>query len=550
MSLRPYLGVNVNPTSIDEMLHRGLLEEGETLLALFDGFLLDEQGKRVGGLALSDFLALTDQRVIMWARGFFNDTVDGVPWSDIDVAEFDTWDPFHGRVRLAIRLPAVAPRTRRINVKGNGDTVGGKDERVFVNTLDYMPSDDVAMLADMVGWVGDQLANGVTGEALAAAFGEAFPAVDRKPMPPMFQQLQSRPEPEPELPPEPEKKGWWPFGGERKPTPSVNADSSQSLIAAYERERGGVPASSGTGTPIPIMRSNGSSPLMPEQPGMYDVSRALRLMLDVPRRLKGTVKRASDVVTGTNELLTSVKDPQTRRTAINGLRRVVQQHEEDQGPLAAVGPVVRAVLTFSEPTPDELPQNETPAAKRIQVRAAVRPRSTPVEVENTTPEPAVPSEPHIQASNGARRQINIRREPPPPQTVPLVNEAEDEPELPSTPTVVRASATVRRQIDLRRDEAPTQPVPIANDTAFAPEPEDAPSKPTVVRASATVRRQVPIEREAVHANGNGNGNGHHNGNGNGHHNGLHHVESPAPEAPAEKRSLPVRRIVVSRDEKE
>ncbi|NCC33628.1 MAG: hypothetical protein EOM24_16670, partial [Chloroflexia bacterium] len=63
MSTRPYLGINVNAASADELCYRGLLEEGEILLALFDGVLLDERRRRVGGLALSDFVALTERRV-------------------------------------------------------------------------------------------------------------------------------------------------------------------------------------------------------------------------------------------------------------------------------------------------------------------------------------------------------------------------------------------------------------------------------------------------------------------------------------------------------
>jgi len=85
MNIYPYLGANVDPVNVKELHYRGLLEEGETLMALFDGVLIDDRGRRIGGVSLTDFVALTDQRLITWARGFFNDTVDGFTWKDVDV---------------------------------------------------------------------------------------------------------------------------------------------------------------------------------------------------------------------------------------------------------------------------------------------------------------------------------------------------------------------------------------------------------------------------------------------------------------------------------
>lgn len=178
--MSPFLGVNVSMASVEELRQRDLLDEGETLLALFDGTLLDENRRRVGGLALADFVALTDRRLILWARGFFNDTVDGFPWSDVDVVRAETWDPWHGRVSLALRIPATPPRKRRVALGEVQDP--GQPERVIVNTLDYMPAEDVDMLAKMVAWVGDQVLAGVSGEELVKAFEAEFPAVERKPL--------------------------------------------------------------------------------------------------------------------------------------------------------------------------------------------------------------------------------------------------------------------------------------------------------------------------------------------------------------------------------
>ena len=155
MSIHPYLGTNVNLASAEELRQRGILEEDELLLALFDGILLDEKRRRIGGIALTDFVALTDRRLIMWARGFFNDTIDKFSWQDADVAKAETWDPWHGRVVMAFRLPAVAPRTRRISLRG-AVADRPQSERLIVNTLDYMPADDITPLSNMIGWIGDQ----------------------------------------------------------------------------------------------------------------------------------------------------------------------------------------------------------------------------------------------------------------------------------------------------------------------------------------------------------------------------------------------------------
>ncbi len=407
MSIRPYLGANVSPISVEEMHHRGLLEEGETLLALFDGVLLDERGRRVGGLSLNDFVALTDQRLITWARGLFSDTVDGFVWKDVDVGDSDTWDPFHGRLSIVFRLPPIAPRSRRIAVKGADAVAAGSDERVLVNTLDYMPAEDLPVLARMIGWIGDQVIAGVSGEALFTAFAAEFPPPERpNPVPRMMQ-----PEPLPPPPPPPVKRPWWKGKGNQEEAPPV-VSSPEDLIAAYERGRGGEPVPPGVG------RSTGAYPptpsgVLPEQPSIYGFSRALRLMLEVPRKLSKGINRAQEVVSGASELIDGIQDPNVRRTAIHGLRQTLEQQEEQQGPLAPVAPVVRAVLRFSEP--DEPPaQEETPAARRIQVKAAVRQRqpvAEPEAEELPANEPPTPN-PAVQAGAAVRRQISLRRTEP------------------------------------------------------------------------------------------------------------------------------------------
>lgn len=400
--MRPFLGVNVSMASVEEMQQRGLLEEGETLLALFDGTLLDEQRRRIGGLALADFVALTDRRLILWARGFFNDTVDGFPWSDVDVVRAETWDPWHGRVSLALRIPATPPRKRRVALGEVQEA--GQPERVIINTLDYMPVEDVDVLAKMVAWVGDQVIAGITGEELIKAFEAEFPAVERKPLPPFFLASEPAPPPMPEpAPQQPKKKPWWKFGAADKEEEATPA-SPGNLIAAYERQRSG----SGVSPEAPPASAPvGPLPTLPEQPNMYEVSRSLRLMLEVPRGLARGMRRASEILSGATELINNMQDPRVRRNAMRGLYYAAAQQEAEGGPLAPVGPVVRAAVRFAEPT--EQQSTAEPTQRRIAVRAAVRQSSPAPAPEPTTTAPAATDNPATPANQPVRRAISIRR---------------------------------------------------------------------------------------------------------------------------------------------
>ncbi len=493
MSLQPYLGANVNPLSVEEMQQRGLLQEGETLLALFDGILLDENGQRVGGMALSDFVGLTNQRLITWARGFFNDTVDGLPWQDVDVGEATAWDPFHGRVRIVVRLPPVEPRKRRINVKGAAPTYGGEPERIFINTLDFMPADDVPVLASMIGWIGEQIDAGVSPEELVDRFAEEFPSPEQPLGITRSFGAMSEPEGEPESSSAAEarqKKNWWQRikeqagEGAGASTSEHAVGTPEDLITAYERGRGGDII--GPGRSMSMTRSSGQ--MMPEQPAMYDISRGLRLMLEVPRRLQHSLRRASDVMSGTNELIGNVQDSQTRRRAYAGLRHAINQQEEQRGPLAPVAPVVRAVLTLTEPdetAPEDEP--EAPSARRISVRSAIRERGAPAAGTPAPAEAAAEEQPAVRSSASVRRPVAVRRDPAREAAAPAEAESEQEAQ-PQT----RSNASVRRSISVRRDPAEQASAPAPTP---APAPKPAPT-PQPAPAAETHPR-VPIRRIVV-----------------------------------------------------
>jgi hypothetical protein len=480
MSTRPYLGINVNPASVEELRYRGLIEEGETLLALFDGVLLDERRRRVGGLALSDFVALTDKRVVTWARGFFNDTVDSFEWKDVDVVQAETWDPWHGRVQLAFRLPPVAPRKRRIAVNGSYDEPGS-GERLVYNTLDYMPADDVTTFAKMVELLGDQIIAGVSAEELVAAFVAEFPAVEREPLQPFFTAPEPAPPPapEPQPPAETGRKRWWQAGRAAEEQHELTPPATPgNLIASYESQRRGAPAGSG-GQPMALPPAPvGPLPTLPEQPNMYEISRSLRLVLEAPRKLVRGLRRASEAVGGAGEVVNGLQDPRVRRNAMRGLYAAAAQQEAEGGPLAPVGPVVRAAVRFAEPIED--PQAEAQQTRRIKVKAAVRPADAPrhVSVEGV----AQPAEP-------LRRSVSVRR----------VEADEPAPEPPAAP-----AEPLRRSVSVRRVEAdePAAPEPPAAPAA-APQPEGSRQAPVRRIAVTRPERTAPVEPHVVALNGNG-----------------------------------------------
>ena len=473
MSIRPYLGINVNAASVEELYGRGLLEQGETLLALFDGVLLDQNQRRVGGLSLADFVALTDQRVITWARGIFNDTVDSFPWKDVDVVETETWDPWHGRVNLAFRIPGTAPRKRRVAVHGSFEEPG-RGERLVVNTLDYMPADDVAVFARMIGLVGDMIVNAEGNEALITSFFAAFPSSEQL----SLQTLLDMPSPTAlaTLPPvnakhagqKEERKSWWPFGrGNEDRRALTPPKQGSNLVAAYESQRLGIPAGSGT-----LAASAGSVFSSTDQLGMYAVSRTLRLFLEAPRRALGRIRRAGETVSGAGELVSGLQDPRVRRNAMRGLYQVAAQQEAEGGPLAPVGPVVRAVVRFTEPSPQEQSQSQQ-QSRRIQVRpnVGVKPRPTPMageagsETSESRPMPSLVPAASSTSADTARpdplkRSISVRRvEPLVTEGSPAAEGSQDQPQR---------SAPVRR-IAVGRTSSQTDDSPSTGGTRAASE---------------------------------------------------------------------------------
>lgn len=353
MGIHPYIGTNVSPMQVQELDYRGIVHQGETLFAIFDGILYDDKGKHIGGFSVSDFVVLTDQRVITWARGLFSDTVDGFPWKDVDVVEAKTWDPLHGSVSIAFRINRTAPsRQLRVAVKEPRTAIRTEEtERIFINKFDYIPAADVPVLEEMIAWIGDQVVDGITGESLLRAFADAFtfPANEPVALPQPSESSSYAPEPKPP------KRKWWSFGRkDYDEVPDELADNPGRLIAAYEMHRGGDTStpnyksmqSSAPSTPVtrggssgPLSQSTTSVTSVIDRVGLYDFSRGVRLLLDAPKQFGEPINK---IVNDTAEMIGDLQDPEMRKRAAFGLQFAA--NSQQSGLLKLVAPVFQAVL--------------------------------------------------------------------------------------------------------------------------------------------------------------------------------------------------------------
>lgn len=350
MGIHPYLGANVSPRSVQELYYRNLLDTNETLFAIFDGILFDEQGRHVGGFSVTDFIILTDQRLLTWARGMFSDSVDGFSWKDVDVIEARTWDPLHGSVSLAFRVGSfIQQRQLRVNVKGY-PSMDRESERIVINKLDYMPASDVPIMEEMVAWIGDQVVANVSGQALNKAFSAKFSYTTPEEQPTLgsgtYQDPYDNDSPEPEA--KAPKRGWWIFGKKsNEDVPTALADNPEQLVAAYEHQRSGgrssepAPmASAPTQGVGPLSRSASSVTSVVDRVGVYDVSRGLRLFFDTPRQLGVPINK---MVSSAIESVGSLQDPDLPQKAATGIQAAINTQQQNLLGLI-VEPVVQAVL--------------------------------------------------------------------------------------------------------------------------------------------------------------------------------------------------------------
>ncbi len=503
----PYIGLNIETSSVAEVSYRGLLEENEVMLAMFDGTLLDERGQRVGGLAMSDFVILTNQRLVTWARGLWVDTIDGFSWQNVEVAEANNWDPIHGFVRFSLQIPgSSAQRKRRINVRGSAEVLVKEPSfQVVINTLDYMPAEEAPLLAEMMGWMHEQAKNEASVEELIRAFANRFPRNET---------FEARPMLHSEVKAAPQKRHWWAFwetDAQNQKTESVG--QARNIVAAYEKQRKGIES------PFEQQRPTRSTPLLPplqspggvlqplatissplgDQFGIYGFSRGLRLLLEVPRRVGGSIYRAGEVMSGTTELIGNMQDPKVRRNALTGMSMALDtQVQRSTGPLAPLmaplTPLMRAFIQFGQHTLPPLDEEASTAAsnnsRRIQVRttAGLQRGGIIKQVDPTLPNAQAPQ--NAKTSGASRR---IRLQPTSPQAA---NPNRSQPKV-VLPTI-QAQQPMHTVLPSRRTETPPSPssqmfqssatsLPTASPPSNA---ETKPSKGPIIRARANIRRST------------------------------------------------------------
>lgn len=163
-----YVGTNVVRRHIfdffDLAANQGLLIEGEQVLAMFDCVILEESGRRLGGLTLHDYAILTNRNLITWGRGRSKDIVDKFPWRDIALDKYGRRNPIEGVVKVLYKTRATGNgRKRKISIRSSDtdavvtpatSNVGvAKSSLGVALYLDLMPAGDVRPCVEMMRYL-------------------------------------------------------------------------------------------------------------------------------------------------------------------------------------------------------------------------------------------------------------------------------------------------------------------------------------------------------------------------------------------------------------
>jgi hypothetical protein len=134
------MGTNSNGKHLEEAIRQQILLPGERLLGFFDGIFFDADGQRVGGLALNDYLLVTDRHVTLWARDQFKDFVDHFPLSHAFIRGSDQKDMLHGTLRLGL-VPTNVP---------DAQVAEGEIPQEIPIAFDFVPIADLRQLCDLI----------------------------------------------------------------------------------------------------------------------------------------------------------------------------------------------------------------------------------------------------------------------------------------------------------------------------------------------------------------------------------------------------------------
>jgi hypothetical protein len=99
------MGTNAKNSHLEEALRQQIILQDEHVLGFFDGIFFEADGKRVGGLALHDYMIVTDRHLTMWARDQFKDYVDRFSLSQVYLKSSEQKDYLHGQIKFGFELP-------------------------------------------------------------------------------------------------------------------------------------------------------------------------------------------------------------------------------------------------------------------------------------------------------------------------------------------------------------------------------------------------------------------------------------------------------------
>ncbi|NWJ48311.1 MAG: hypothetical protein HXX08_20845 [Chloroflexi bacterium] len=158
-----YVGRNTVRVHLADFLQiaadRNLLSSDEQILAVFDCIIMDEVGGRLGGFTLHDYAILTNQNLIMWARGRSKDSIDKCIWPNIVIERFGRRNVIEGVLKFSYRVP-ISANKRRISLRAkpeDGDKAKNKAKNdneptgsAIVIFLDLIPLEDVQICQKMM----------------------------------------------------------------------------------------------------------------------------------------------------------------------------------------------------------------------------------------------------------------------------------------------------------------------------------------------------------------------------------------------------------------
>ncbi|HEX2913942.1 MAG TPA: hypothetical protein VH186_24270 [Chloroflexia bacterium] len=150
------------------------LAQGEEILAIFDGIILNLQARRFTTRSLHDYAILTNQNLLLWSRGDRQTVVHRHPWNSLTLKKYGRRSELEGTLLLSFSPPAPANR-RRITIRsGSGSSAQAQElplpavaETLYY--LDLMPLLEVRLCARMLRHLMT-----APGEQASESFRQAF----------------------------------------------------------------------------------------------------------------------------------------------------------------------------------------------------------------------------------------------------------------------------------------------------------------------------------------------------------------------------------------